>query len=1093
MVTGVFRNMQGVAPGGVTVRSTVSLVMALLALTTGVWAQVEIKYAPPQAGNVSLGIYGQDGRLVRALQSGKKTAVGEQKVTWDGRDDQGQPAQPGAYVLKGLVANLGWEYLLSCGNAGKPPYSDATGKGAWGGVWGNVMGVATEETSVYLLWAQEEGTLALLKVNPSGGTGKFVQWGAHNSWDWGDCQAVATDGEYVYVANHKEVTDQDKKTILSQVWRVRADTGEYAFYSPNKLLKVSELPAEKVPALPTFSVMCADATQRFPVRGWQNLFALAVDGQNLYCALQFENAIKVFDKQTGAEEATISVPAPRGIALAPEGNLYVVSGKQVLKATPAGQVVGPVVAQGLVAPYGVAVDQQGRIYVSDEGEAMQVKVFSPAGRQTEAIGKSGGRALGGSWAANQGSFLYPTHVDVAPDGTLYAGEDAAPKRVAIVKGGKVTDSWIGPMSGGCATMEIADAENPEYLYQIYHLGQLVRYKMDYARRTWALDAYWNYNVASRDDNLIKPNSVYAVYDGGGGYIRHREGRTYLFVNASPLSIWRVDGFDLRPIAAVGTQVFPGFPQYPRYGPDAVARVTKNWKSVPAGQRTPSSTARIMQWVWRDQNGDGEAQEGEFTWTEVPADSPLIKGGWGGQPYVDPRLNVYMAGFYLPCRGMDNKGIPLYDWSRAELMRVDPFGQLTDGAGAEAKQIPVLPRGRETNMWTDAQGFRYLEADVEGKGTGIGWASSGIYAKIGKAAKQGHWIWRAGDKATTFAKPGQFYKPGNICGLEKGCLFVCDWNGQVRVWDTATGLYVGSLLGDAYRGVVPDENVIHVEFTEGHVFASARDNRLYLVAGDGDGTRLFSIEGVEEVKRWEQPVTLGQVATAEAPPAPTAAGASKTAVEVQKVLRAPGPVKIDADLGDWNLSAPVGPVAFDPAESDKYNATFWAMYDDQNLYLAAKVANTHPPYNRWVPGTDWAWNGDSIIFRLVADATQALPVTFAESPHCLSVNSWHNNAKNQDYLEAYRGIRATQQLGQPAGAEVRFRPQEKGYTVELRMPWAGMRTGWRPTAGDRIAFTWEVGIGSAEPTNSVRLYQIFAVNGGLWAFTNPGLWGVAEFQ
>ena len=72
---------------------------------------------------------------------------------------------------------------------------------------------------------------------------------------------------------------------------------------------------------------------------------------------------------------------------------------------------------------------------------------------------------------------------MASDGALYAGEGVAPRRVAIVKGGKVTDSWIGPMSGGCATMEIADAENPEYLYQTYHLGQLVRYKVDYARRT----------------------------------------------------------------------------------------------------------------------------------------------------------------------------------------------------------------------------------------------------------------------------------------------------------------------------------------------------------------------------------------------------------------------------------------------------------------------------------------------------------------------------------------------------------------------------------------------------------------------------------
>jgi hypothetical protein len=239
--------------------------------------------------------------------------------------------------------------------------------------------------------------------------------------------------------------------------------------------------------------------------------------------------------------------------------------------------------------------------------------------------------------------------------------------------------------------------------------------------------------------------------------------------------------------------------------------------------------------------------------------------------------------------------------------------------------------------------------------------------------------------------------------------------------------------------------------------------------------------------------LAQVApaTSVAPAAP--AVASRAALETQKVLRAPGPVKIDGTLSDWNLSAPVGPVAFDPAEANQYNATFWAMYDDQNLYLAAKVVSTHPPYNRWVPGTDWSWNGDSVIFRLLADPTQPLPLTVQEGPNFFTTNSWHNNLKNMDYLESYHGVRNGQRVGQPAGSEVKFVPNDKGYTMELKMPWEGIRAGWKPRAGDRIAFTWEVGLGSNAPAASTRMYQIFAVNGGLWAFQNPGIWGVAEFN
>lgn len=163
-----------------------------------------LTYQVPQGGNVSLGIYSGDGKLVRTLQSGKKLPAGQASIAWDGKDDAGQLAAPGRYMLKGLVANLGWEYITAGGNSGKPPYMTADGKGGWGGLWGNVMGAATDRVGgVYLLWAQEEGTPSLLKVNPDGGTGQFVVWGAHNNWDWGSCQALVTDGEYVYVANNQ--------------------------------------------------------------------------------------------------------------------------------------------------------------------------------------------------------------------------------------------------------------------------------------------------------------------------------------------------------------------------------------------------------------------------------------------------------------------------------------------------------------------------------------------------------------------------------------------------------------------------------------------------------------------------------------------------------------------------------------------------------------------------------------------------------------------------------------------------------------------------------------------------------------------------
>jgi sugar lactone lactonase YvrE len=47
---------------------------------------------------------------------------------------------------------------------------------------------------------------------------------------------------------------------------------------------------------------------------------------------------------------------------------------------PDSKKITPVVEEGLSAPIGLACDGDGNIYVSDWGDAMCVKVFSPQGK-----------------------------------------------------------------------------------------------------------------------------------------------------------------------------------------------------------------------------------------------------------------------------------------------------------------------------------------------------------------------------------------------------------------------------------------------------------------------------------------------------------------------------------------------------------------------------------------------------------------------------------------------------------------------------------------------------------------------------------------
>src|SRR3954464_5371921 len=72
--------------------------------------QVQITFLPPpMEGTISLGIYNKAGKIVRVLkreaQQEKDFIIGLNGLitTWDGKDDQGLPAKPGAYSVRGFM------------------------------------------------------------------------------------------------------------------------------------------------------------------------------------------------------------------------------------------------------------------------------------------------------------------------------------------------------------------------------------------------------------------------------------------------------------------------------------------------------------------------------------------------------------------------------------------------------------------------------------------------------------------------------------------------------------------------------------------------------------------------------------------------------------------------------------------------------------------------------------------------------------------------------------------------------------------------------------------------------------------------------
>ena len=230
-------------------------------------------------------------------------------------------------------------------------------------------------------------------------------------------------------------------------------------------------------------------------------------------------------------------------------------------------------------------------------------------------------------------------------------------------------------------------------------------------------------------------------------------------------------------------------------------------------------------------------------------------------------------------------------------------------------------------------------------------------------------------------------------------------------------------------------------------------------------------------------------------------APKTEQPPMCIMPAPKAVTIDGDLKEWDLSGKIGPVTFDEDSMDDYHGTFYAMYDKDNLYLAAVIVQPHPPYNTYPYKGVGSWNGDDVIIRMSSNPKLPVPIqgseqSMAKSPDLFTADFWWNHQKKLAYWDGYYGMDGDHlTTDKMPGIEVAVKSAKdgKGYTSEIKVPWKLINPNFHPQAGDQIAFTWEISVANNNPSDPARAFQIFANGGGSWAFTNPGMWGKAVFK
>lgn len=220
-----------------------------------------------------------------------------------------------------------------------------------------------------------------------------------------------------------------------------------------------------------------------------------------------------------------------------------------------------------------------------------------------------------------------------------------------------------------------------------------------------------------------------------------------------------------------------------------------------------------------------------------------------------------------------------------------------------------------------------------------------------------------------------------------------------------------------------------------------------------------------------------------------------------VVPAPGPVTVDGDLKEWDLSGRIESFGELRTRSE-YSVQTAAMWDEENLYIALIWRDPTPLHNEIDPKYDPTdgWKGDAVQFRVVTDHPLWITAWYysGEKTANLLLERWKNPNKVRE------GMNGTSYFGKPGNAELgdgvamAFSRTSDGYTQEIRIPWRLLfHEKPRLQAGSKIQigfeFVWGNVTGKGVPISRYADNMQPGKTKRLFFYFSKDVWGDAELM